>query len=120
MKGKKERTALAATENAKVWASVLVKYRRVGKPRRWAICFHGRSRSAVAGDSSARAGPGAAAESMESDFIKGNAIVSKTDPRERSGVHTLHESTLVHNRKNFSRNLKTKDFTKSRVTEYHA
>ena len=71
MNGKKERTTLAATENAKVWASVLVKYRRVGKPRRRAICFHGRTRITVAADSSACAGPGAAAESIESDFIEG-------------------------------------------------
>ena len=70
MKGKNERMALAATEKAKVCASVLARYCRVGQPRCSSMCFHGRSKSLVAGDSAAGTGAESTADEMELEVIR--------------------------------------------------
>src|SRR6476659_10953013 len=69
MKGKNERIAFAATENAKVCASVRARYCMVGQPRCISMCFHGRNNNREAGDSGAGVGAASTAGETEPEVM---------------------------------------------------
>src|SRR5947209_5369552 len=77
MKGKNDRMTLAATENAKVWTSVVVRYLAVGQRRPWNPRARERARLLVL--------------SFVSDLVAGIGIIVTVETQNAHGGHRVSQ-----------------------------